>query len=225
MDGRRGIESAFLDGVALDGSPLFPLMPYAAYHNMTASDADAIVAYLRSVPAIANAVPPRQPLPVPLLAPAPPIPESSIPETTLSPEDPNYALARLGRYLAGEVGFCLDCHTPWRLGASQPLDLTRVFAGGRAFSARDWSLPPPLPAVVYSLNITPDATGIAGYSASDVAMALAHGVTPQGAALCRPMPSGPLGALGGLLAGDAYAIGMYLTTINPVVGEAVPSCP
>jgi mono/diheme cytochrome c family protein len=219
------VKQAFLDGVARDGSPLFPLMPYYAYRNMTDADADAIVAYLRAIPAVAGTTPPRQTLPVPLTEPAPPIPVSAIPDTTLPSTDPQYAAAEQGRYLAGEVGFCLDCHTPWRLGAAQPLDLTRVFAGGRAFSSRDWVVPSPAPPVVYSYDVTPDPGGIAGWSASDVAHLLVEGAPPGGGALCRPMPSGPTGALGGLSPADAQAIGVYLTTIAPVAGDDVPRCP
>ncbi len=219
------IKQAFQVGVGRDGAPLFPLMPYYAYRNMTDGDADAIVAYLRAVPAIANTTPPRQALPVPLNAPASPIPVSAIPDTTLAPTDPQYAAAEQGRYLAGQVGFCLDCHTPWRLGATQPLDLTRAFAGGRAFSSRDWVVPSPAPPVVYSYDITPDPTGIAGWTASEVARLLIDGTPPGGAALCRPMPSGPTGALGGLSLADANAIGVYLTTLAPVAGDDVPQCP
>jgi len=200
-------------------------MPYYAYHNMTDADADAIVAYLRAVPAVAGTTPPRQSLPVPLTAPAPPIPESAIPDTTLAMSDPEHATAELGRYLAGEVGFCLDCHTAWRLGAEEPLDLTRVFAGGRTFSSRDWVVPAPVPPVVYSQNITPDPTGIAGWSANDVAHVLLEGTPPSGSALCRPMPSGPYGALGGLSPQDAHAIGVYLTTLAPIAGDNPPQCP
>jgi hypothetical protein len=219
------IEAAFLDGVGPDGSPLFPLMPYAAYHNMIAADASAIVTYLRAIPSIESTIPPRQPLPVPFLQAAPPIPESAIPQTLLAPSDPSYASAERGRYLAGEVGFCLDCHTPWNLGEVQPLDLTRVFAGGRAFSARDWVVPPPAPAVVYSYDVTPDASGIGGWTAGDVANLLVAGAVPGGGLLCRPMPFGPVGGFGGLSAGDAEDIGQYLTTIAPVTSDGIPVCP
>lgn len=219
------IERAMLDGVSQDGSPLFPVMPYYAYHNMTAADAQAIVTYLRALAPVAGTTPPRQPLPVAFDAPAPPVPESAIPQTTLAAGLPEYEAAVRGRYLAGEVGFCLDCHTPWRLGQSQPLDLTRVFGGGRAFSSHDWVVPPPAPSVVWSYDVTPDPTGIAGWTADDVVQVLAEGTTPGGSPLCRPMPTGPIGAFGGLTADDAHDIGVYLTTIPAVPGGVVPTCP
>jgi mono/diheme cytochrome c family protein len=220
------IKHAFLDGVDETGAPLFPVMPYYAYHNMTDEDATAIVTYLRAVAPIVNEVPERQPLPVALVEPAPPIPESAIPQTTLKSGDPDYASAQRGRYLAGEIGFCLDCHTPWRLGITPPLDLTRVFAGNRPFSAKEWGVPPPAPAVVYSYNVTPDPSGIGGWAPEGVVLAIQTGVPPGGPPLCRPMPSGPLGGLGGMLEQDAHDIGVYLTTIPPLGGGGdVPQCP
>jgi hypothetical protein len=219
------IEHAFLDGVGIDGAPLFPLMPYYAYRNMTDADAAAIVTYLRALPAVDGDVPARQPLPVAFDSPAPPLPESAIPHTTLPAADPSFAAAERGRYLAGEIGFCLDCHTPWRLGVTPPLDLARVFGGGRSFSALEWSFPPPAPAVVYSYDVTPHASGIAGWTPDEVVTVLSHGTVPTGGSLCGPMPSGPLGGFGGLLDGDAHDIGVYLTTIPPIAGgDDAPQC-
>ena len=45
------IKRAITKGVRKDGSPLKPPMGYAFYANMTEADLDAIVAYLRTVPA------------------------------------------------------------------------------------------------------------------------------------------------------------------------------
>src|ERR1044072_3873369 len=45
------IKSAITKGMRKDGSPLKPPMGYGFYANMTDSDLDAIVAYLRTVPA------------------------------------------------------------------------------------------------------------------------------------------------------------------------------
>ena len=119
------IKSAFLDGNAKgeDGGtrPLFPIMPYFVFHNMSAEDANAIVAYLRSIPAIPNAIPAREPLPFPLPAAAPPVPAASIPNSTLTAEAGDaYASAQRGKYLAGNIGICMECHTEHNMGASGP---------------------------------------------------------------------------------------------------------
>ena len=46
------IERAIRTGVARDGHKLFPPMPFAAYQNIAANDMAALIAYLRSLPAI-----------------------------------------------------------------------------------------------------------------------------------------------------------------------------
>jgi mono/diheme cytochrome c family protein len=46
------IERAIRTGISRDGHKLFPPMPFAAYRNMAADDMAALVAYLRSLPAI-----------------------------------------------------------------------------------------------------------------------------------------------------------------------------
>jgi mono/diheme cytochrome c family protein len=46
------IEQAIRTGIARDGHKLFPPMPFAAYRNMSADDMAALIAYLRSLPAI-----------------------------------------------------------------------------------------------------------------------------------------------------------------------------
>ena len=37
------------EGVDRDGNALFPMMPYAAYHEMSDEDARAIVVYIRAL--------------------------------------------------------------------------------------------------------------------------------------------------------------------------------
>jgi mono/diheme cytochrome c family protein len=103
-------------------------MPYFVFHNMSAGDADAVVAYLRSIPAVDNPVPERQPLGFPFTMAAHPIPETSIPHTTLAPTDPYYASAERGRYLAGMAGVCIRCHTAPAPGPV-PVKLDSLFAG------------------------------------------------------------------------------------------------
>ncbi len=45
------IKRAITEGISKDGSRLKPPMGYPLYKNMTAGDLDALVAYLRTVPA------------------------------------------------------------------------------------------------------------------------------------------------------------------------------
>ena len=56
------IKNMFRNGTrpaATGSEPLNPIMPYYVFHNVTDADADAIVAYLRTVPAVVNDIPRR----------------------------------------------------------------------------------------------------------------------------------------------------------------------
>lgn len=51
------IIDAMQKGIRPDGRMLVPIMPWRAFANLTPADAKAIVAYLRSIPAVKNKVP------------------------------------------------------------------------------------------------------------------------------------------------------------------------
>jgi len=51
------IVTALTKGVRPDGRMLAPIMPWHAFATLTASDVSAIVAFLRSIPAVSNKVP------------------------------------------------------------------------------------------------------------------------------------------------------------------------
>jgi hypothetical protein len=53
------IKTAITTGVSRDGRKLLAFMPYGLYAKMQESDLDAIVAYLRSIPPLGPAAPPR----------------------------------------------------------------------------------------------------------------------------------------------------------------------
>jgi len=217
------IRNAFLNGLDDMGQPLHPAMPYWAFHNMSPEDADAVVAFLRTVHPVTQAVPDNQPLGFTLTA-ADPVPEAMIPHTTLPASDPNYASAEHGRYLAGNVGICAFCHTEPSTGSTIPVNVALLFAGNRAFPTADMRLAsPPWPTATYSANLTPHANGITGWTALDVRHALQMSVDPMGKLLCPPMPAGP-GGLGQLTDQDCLDIGYYLTTIPPVDAGPIPEC-
>jgi mono/diheme cytochrome c family protein len=216
------IKTAFLDGLDADNKPLFSIMPYYVFHNMTDEDANSVVLYLRSIPAVKHAIPERQDLGFPVMQ-AQPVPAASLPDTTLAKADPNYAKAQAGKYLAANIGICLECHTEHVMGAV-PLNLDKLFAGNETFSRDALGLPPAFPATIYSANITPVSGGIKGWAPSDVSRTLLMGVDMGGAPLCPPMPVGPNGAFGGLTAEDALAIGYYITTLPPIDNGVIPWC-
>ncbi|CAN0473463.1 unnamed protein product, partial [Phaeothamnion confervicola] len=52
------IKRALQEGIRPNGTPLAPIMPYGFYKVFLPSDLDAVVAYLKSVPAVKNQVVP-----------------------------------------------------------------------------------------------------------------------------------------------------------------------
>jgi mono/diheme cytochrome c family protein len=162
------IVTAIREGRRPDGSLIGPPMPIGLYRGISDNDAAAIVAYLRSVPAVKNAVKKseyRVPLPPSY---GPPVGKvASVPETD-----------RLawGRYLAGPLGHCMECHsTPGPQGAP---DLgNKLGAGGMAFNG-PWG-------TSVASNITP--TGLARYSDAELKTVITTGVRPDGSRLKPPM--------------------------------------
>jgi mono/diheme cytochrome c family protein len=100
---------------------------------------------------------------------------------------------------------CGGCHTPGAL-AGQP-DQARKFAGS------DVGFEQAGGAVVYPPNLTPHATGLAGWSEADILNVLRSGVRPDGRQLAPIMP---WQAYSKLADEDAVAIAAYLKSLTPV---------
>jgi mono/diheme cytochrome c family protein len=215
------IRAMFQGGVRPDGRVLNPFMPYWVFHNMSDEDAEAVVAYLRTVPPVAHEVPAQQPpWDVVLAEPAAPIDLDEVPEPA---EDfPHHDRAVRGRYLAAQAGLCIECHTPeLEQPAIRPIDMSKPFWGGRFFPLPD----PPFPSGgVFSANLTPDETGLAGWTADDIVRVLHEGIDKQGGHVCPPMPVGPMGAYGGLTDEDAFDIASYIRSLPPADNEVEDIC-
>jgi mono/diheme cytochrome c family protein len=190
-------------------------MPYYVLHNMSAEDLDAVVAYLRTVPGVEHAIP-RSGVEFEVPAPANPLPPSAIPMPMSGYVDTPAALR--GRYLAGELGVCLECHTRHIMGDPNVLDYANIFAGGEEFAVG-------LPVVPVSSNLTSDATtGLANWSVEDIVQVLARGVDKDGDGICPPMPAGPMAPFSQLTPGDASDIAHYVKSLPPVANAIDDQC-
>jgi mono/diheme cytochrome c family protein len=200
------IKAMFLDGQLPDGGALVPEMPYYEFHNMSADDADAVVAYLRTVPAVAHDVPANDP-PWDKPTRAQPVDPATIPAADggAGPEH--------GRYLVSIA--CVHCHTPPAPASPpppRPVDMSKPFAGGENFG---FSI---------SRNLTQDPQGgLAGWSSDDVVMVLQSGVAPGGHRICPPMPAGPQAAFGGLTNEDAVDIASYVLSMPAIANGPPPN--
>jgi mono/diheme cytochrome c family protein len=199
---------AITEGISRDGTPLFPFMPYPEYGSMPSEDVLAIVAYLRSLPAVSS--PDEEPFtreldfPVNLIVRT--IPRPATP-TRVDPSDRE----AYGHYLV-KIASCEACHSKRDGGTIMPE--TRL-AGGAEFLL-------PNGGTVRSANITPDpATGIGAWSEEQfiARFKLYEDASAEALTLQDPHQNThmPWVNAAGMTREDLAAIYAYLRTVTPVV--------
>ena len=159
------IKTAIMKGIRRDGIVL-AAMPTAYYAVLTPRDADAIVAYLRSLKPVKNQVP---------------NPEYKValkPDLTPPPmAGKTGRKARRGYYLA-TIGHCMECHSPREKGVS--LARTEMGVGKHEFKG-PWG-------VSTARNITSDKEkGLGNWTDAEVKRAITQGVSRDGDKLKPPM--------------------------------------
>ncbi len=162
------IATAIREGRRPDGRVLGPPMPFGLYRSVSDADMKAIIAYLRSVPAV-RATTPKSEYRFPL-------PPSWGPPVGRVAEIRRSDKVAWGAYLAGPLGHCIECHsTPDKNGVPDPK--TALGAGGMHFDG-PWgrSVAP---------NITP--TGLARFSDAEIKKIVTTGARPDGSRLKPPM--------------------------------------
>ena len=186
---------AIREGIRPDGTVIGFPMPFAMYRGLSDEDVMAMVAFLRTLPAIDNEVPDsvyRIPLP-PAYGPA---------LTTVS-APPRAVSVDYGAYLAGPVAHCMECHTP--MGPQGPLLDTHLGAGGFEFHG-PWG-------VSIAPNITSHEDGLAGYTDDEIRAMIVEGVHPSGRPMLPPMP---YGFFARMTPEDLDAIVLYLRALPPL---------
>ncbi|NVB84080.1 MAG: hypothetical protein HOV81_37240 [Kofleriaceae bacterium] len=218
------IKDAFLNGIRTDGKKLVPVMPWWILHNMTDDDADAVVAYLRSIPPIAHQVKPNQPPwslyndGVPDILPDPsPLAVNTIP---MPGPGANMESAMRGRYLASVAGLCIDCHTPETSPNSLQLDSSRFFAGGRLFSKEQLGLlDPSYPNLIATGNLTTDATGLKGWTKDQIKAALSEGRDRDNNSVCASAHGNLTSSYASLEPQDLEDIVEYISHLPAVAND------
>ncbi len=194
------VARAIREGVRKDGTALFPVMPYLNFSKMDDEDVKAIVVYLRTIPAVKNVVPARN-LPGPLEYLVKTMPT---PIATPQPSHPAATPAERGKYLVSLA----ECHTCHTATDAQGLPLPGLdFGGGGYFDDPGQS-----GKRVFSMNITPDPSGIAHYDESLFMQTLRTGQV-GGRMLNHIMPFAHFRNLTDGDMGDLFA---YLKTLTPV---------
>jgi mono/diheme cytochrome c family protein len=218
------IKNAFQNGIRTDGKKIVPIMPYWVFHNLTDDDADAIVAYLRSIPPVDHQVKANQ-------APASlhndgmagvfpdiqPLKDNEIPYPR---GGDNNASAMNGRYLASMAGLCVDCHSPEVAPNALQLDTTRLFAGGKVFPKTALGLlDPSYPTFIVTRNLTSDATGLGGWTKTQIRAAIAEGRDKDNKQVCAATHGGVISPYAGLTPSDLDDIAEYLSLLPPTEND------
>jgi mono/diheme cytochrome c family protein len=159
------VARAIREGVSRDGRPLFPLMNYPAYRDLTDADVLSIVAYLRS----------RKPIRRDNGRTELDFPVGMMIRTVPRPLDQAPAGMPAGGVERGRAPLkllmCAECHTP-RDNRGNPVE-GRELAGGNEFKG-PWG-------TVYSANITSHASaGVGAYSNDDLKRVFREGKNRAG---------------------------------------------
>jgi mono/diheme cytochrome c family protein len=146
-------------------------MPFFFYRQLADDDVRAMIAYLRTVKPIRNAVSQKSVYRVKL-------PPAYGPPVGAIKAPPRSDKLAYGAYLAGPLGHCLDCHTPLR--PDHMLDMSKPGAGGRPFTG-PWG-------TSVSANLTPHKdVGLADWKDAEIERAIRTGVSKDGRKLFPPM--------------------------------------
>jgi mono/diheme cytochrome c family protein len=189
------LKKAIREGLRPDGSLIGPPMPFSMYRGLADADLDAMIAFLRTVPAVDNTTPPsvyRIPLPP---AYGPPV------ESVTAPE--RGPTADYGAYLAGPVSHCMECHTP--MGPQGPMLDSALGQGGFEFHG-PWG-------VAVSSNLTSHEDGLKGYGDDEIKTMITKGERPGGSKMFPPMPY-PF--LAKMTPDDLTAVVAYLRSLPPL---------
>jgi mono/diheme cytochrome c family protein len=186
---------AIREGIRPDGSVIGPPMPITIYRGLGDEDLAAIVAFLRTVPAVEEEAQKSEyhiPLPP---AYGPPIESVKAPDRGVTVE--------YGAYLAGPISHCMECHTP--MGPKGPMVDTVPGQGGFEFHG-PWG-------ISVAANLTPSEDGIADYSDEELKTMITKGVRPNGSPMLPPMPYPYLAKM---TPEDLDAVVLYLRSLKPL---------
>ena len=179
------------------GTLIGPPMPFGQYRGIADADIDAVVAYLRTVPAVKNAV-------------AKSTYHSALPPTWGPPIDKPIAAPPVsdrvayGAYLAGPLGHCVECHTP--MGPDHRRQFaTLLGAGGTQFNGPS--------GLSVAKNITSDPEqGLGKWTDAEIERAIRTGIDKDGHPLKPPMGYGYYSRIS---ADDMAALIAWLRSLPP----------
>ncbi len=198
---------ALREGTAPDRHPYYPAFPYPSYRGMSPDDAADLFAFIRTLPPVKGKAPDHE-LTFPYsVRRGLVLWKLAFLNGTVLHRDPNRStLWNRGYYLVEAVGHCAECHSPRNLAGAIVQD--KRFSGG-----------PDIDGKGAAPNITPDQTGLAGWSEAAIASYLKDGFTPDfdsaGGAMAEVIRN-----TAELSDADRLAIATYLKSLTPIQGQS-----
>src|SRR6185295_7973972 len=198
------------EGIAKNGTRLYPAFPYAAYTYLTDEDVLAIKQYLFAQPAVKNKAPEN--------ALGWPYNQRGLmaiwgmfynPKERFQPVADKSPSWNRGAYLTEALGHCGDCHTPRTM--LQALDNRKKFAGGMAEGWR-----------AYNLSSDKES-GIGTWSAQDMEQYLKTGHSQNKGSAFGPMAQAVHLSFQKLTASDVAAIVEYVQSVPAVSTPDLPA--
>lgn len=194
---------AVTTGVSKNNDPIFPVMPYHYYGQSDPADIEAIIAYIRTLPARDNDIPKGEAdFPFSLILRT--IPHKGTAQKAPSPGDS----VAYGKYLVN-LASCVECHS--KVDDKARLIAGSEFGGGRSFEMPGGTLTTP--------NITPHATGIGAWTREQFIQRFKHYADP--AALTTGLKQTDYNSLmpwtmyAGMTESDLSSIYQYLRSLQP----------
>ena len=195
---------ALREGVSPLGENYFPVFPYPAYTKMTTQDILDLRAYLKTL------APSRKPrrahelrFPYSVRLVLTPWKWVNFQPGEFHPALDYDAQWNRGAYIVQALTHCGECHTP--RNKLDGLDPRQWLSGARM----------PVGDLVAS-NLTPDKTGLADWSAADIADALETGTLPEGGTLGGEMGEVVRNSTSKMRPDDRAAIVAYLKALPPL---------
>jgi alcohol dehydrogenase (quinone), cytochrome c subunit len=196
------LRRAMHEGIAPDGSHLFPAFPYTSFTKVRDADVDAIYAYLRTLTPV-RYTPPRNGA---LFSMRPALAlwnRLFFREGRFAPDPAQSAEWNRGAYLVEGLGHCSACHTPRNLFlAEQP---GNPYLGGSIQGdvpkdkVRRW----------FAVNLTSQKHGLGSWSVADITRYLQTGVSSR-AGTFGPMNEVIVNSLKLLTPADLHAMAAYV---------------
>ncbi|HXJ78643.1 MAG TPA: cytochrome c, partial [Candidatus Methylomirabilis sp.] len=193
---------------------LLPVHPYTVFNGMAEEDLRGLVAYLRTVPPVNRATPPKK-ITVPLFESVflPAWLAAFAPRETPPSAAPTSGIAR-GEYLVRAVGHCGECHTPRTM--TMATDNSRFLAGNPKGKGPEGNEVP---------NITPDKETGLTWTVQQITDFLGTGNKPDGdvaGGLMGEVIEGTSAGYKDLTEADRLAIAQYLKSLPPIKNKIGP---